>query len=188
MPGLLTILLNRSPKLLNWYPPFIGAGIRVRSIAADFRSCEVEMPLHWWNRNYVGTQFGGSLYMMADPFFMLMMIHQLGPSYIVWDKAATIRFRSPGRSRVSCVFTLTDEDIAAAKHGADVDGKCDYTLHADIVDSAGTCIAEVEKVLYIRKRKPGESYHSKHSSRAIRQESQERDRSAKPEEKETSTT
>ncbi|MGC8460692.1 MAG: DUF4442 domain-containing protein [Candidatus Dormibacteria bacterium] len=172
MAGLLTILINRSPKLMNWYPPFLGAGIRVKSIARDFRQCEVVMNLRWWNRNYVGTQFGGSLYMMADPFFMMMMMHQLGPSYIVWDKAATIHFRNPGRGSVHCVFLLTDEEIASARCGADTHGKCDCTLHASIIDDAGSCIAEVEKVLYIRRRKPGETYHSKRSSRSHLSESQ----------------
>ena len=179
MRGLLTTLLNRSPRLLNWYPPFIGAGIRVKSIAPDYRRCEVVMPLRWWNRNYVGTQFGGSLYMMADPFFMLMMMHQLGSGYIVWDKAATIRFRNPGRGAVHCVFTLTDEDISEARQGADTLGKHDYTLTASIVDDAGTCIAEVEKVLYIRKRKEGESYHTKSVSSPPREASQGSHRSAK---------
>lgn len=81
---------------LNFYPPYLGAGVRVRHISADLRLVRVKMVLRWYNRNYVGTQFGGSLYSMVDPFFVLMLMENLGPDYIVWDKAANIEFVSPG--------------------------------------------------------------------------------------------
>lgn len=77
---------------MNLYPPFLGAGIRVRHIAGDFREVRVRMGLNRLNRNYVGTQFGGSLYAMTDPFFMLMLMENLGRDYVVWDKAANIEF------------------------------------------------------------------------------------------------
>ncbi len=63
---------------MNLWPPFVGAGIRVRHIAPDFRSVTVDMRLRWTNRNYVGTHFGGSLYAMVDPFLMVMLLHNLG--------------------------------------------------------------------------------------------------------------
>ncbi|RMD74179.1 MAG: DUF4442 domain-containing protein, partial [Bacteroidetes bacterium] len=104
--------LKRDPRWLKWglnlYPPFLGAGIRVRTISADYRRAVVEMPLRWYNRNYVGTHFGGSLYSMTDPLYMLMLMNVLGPDYIVWDQAATIVFRRPGRSTVRAEFELTD--------------------------------------------------------------------------------
>jgi hypothetical protein len=95
---------KRLLRFIRFYPPFLGAGIRLKSISEDMRTIEVEMPLRFWNRNYVGTQFGGSLYTMCDPFFMLILINNLGPDYIVWDKAATIRFKKPGKGLVQAVF------------------------------------------------------------------------------------
>ena len=77
------------------------------------------MKLRWWNRNYVGTQFGGSLYSMCDPFFMLILVEALGPRYVVWDKAATIRFRRPGRGTVHATFHIPQERIDEIRAAAD---------------------------------------------------------------------
>ena len=70
--------------LMNIWAPFLGAGIRVKRLGPDWKEIDVEMKLRWWNANYVGTHYGGSLYSMTDPFFMLMLIENLGKDYIVW--------------------------------------------------------------------------------------------------------
>src|ERR1039458_6644721 len=54
-------------RLVNLWPPFLGAGIRIKHIAPDMKAVDVEMKLRWWNANYVGTHFGGSLFAMTDP-------------------------------------------------------------------------------------------------------------------------
>jgi acyl-coenzyme A thioesterase PaaI-like protein len=87
-------------RMMSAYPPYLGAGVRVTSISPDVRTVEVEMPLTPLNRNYVGTHFGGSLYSMCDPFFMLILMENLGPDYVVWDKSATVHFLRPGRGKV----------------------------------------------------------------------------------------
>src|ERR1039458_1263587 len=87
-------------RLVNLWPPFLGAGIRIKHIAPDMKAVDVEMKLRWWNANYVGTHFGGSLFAMTDPFYMLMLMANLGRDYIVWDKAASIRYRKPGKGTV----------------------------------------------------------------------------------------
>ena len=106
-------------RLLRWimtlYPPYLGAGIRVQHMSADFRHVKVRMGLGWYNRNYVGTQFGGSLYSMTDPFFMLMIMENLGRDYIVWDKAASIDFISPGKGPVHAEFRVDDELLGLAR-------------------------------------------------------------------------
>src|SRR3990170_2253173 len=91
-------------RLMNFYPPFLGAGIRVRVIADSPLAFEARLKLRWWNRNYVGTHFGGGLYTLCDAFFMHILIEELGPGFVVWDKAATIRFRRPGRGTVRARF------------------------------------------------------------------------------------
>src|SRR5215468_3926802 len=91
-------------RIFNWWPPFRGAGIRVREIAPDFRSATVELRMRLLNRNYVGTHFGGSLFSMTDPFFMILMMRNLGPEYIVWDKSACVRFLKPARGTVTASF------------------------------------------------------------------------------------
>src|SRR5947209_17788788 len=97
--------------VLRCWPPFLGAGIRVTRVTADWRALDVEMKLHWWNANFVGTHYGGSLYSMADPFYMLMLIAGLGPEYVVWDKSAEIRFRKPGRGTMRAEFRLSQQQI-----------------------------------------------------------------------------
>ena len=105
--------LARKARLLRWamnlYPPYLGAGVRVRQISADFRQVQVKMGLGWYNRNYVGTQFGGSLYSMTDPFFMLMIMENLGRDFIVWDKAARIDFIAPGKGPVYADFSINEQ-------------------------------------------------------------------------------
>ena len=139
-------------NFMNFWPPYFGAGIRVRSIAPDFRTVQVEMKLRFWNRNYVGTHFGGSLYSMTDPFFMFMLIENLGPEYVVWDKSATIRFKRPGRGRVQATFRVTQEQIDSIRDQANREKKVEPVFLAQVVDDDGTVVAEVEKLLYVRRK------------------------------------
>ena len=135
---------------LNFYPPLLGAGIRITRLASDWKQIDVKMKLHWWNRNYVGTHYGGSLYSMTDPFYMLMLIQNLGRDYIVWDKAATIRFKKPGRGTVFASFQLSEEQIREIKQAVDRQQKIERTFIVEVKDESGTLIAEVEKLLHIR--------------------------------------
>jgi acyl-coenzyme A thioesterase PaaI-like protein len=136
-------------RMLNLYPPYLGAGVRVRA-SPDLRTFEVRMKLRWWNRNYVGTHFGGSLYTMCDPFFMLILVDALGSGYIVWDKAATIRFRRPGRSTVRATFHIPPERIEEIRAAADAQSKVEPVFAVEVVDDEGEVVAEVEKLLYVR--------------------------------------
>jgi acyl-coenzyme A thioesterase PaaI-like protein len=141
---------RRILMFLNFWPPLLGAGIRVTRISPDWRDIEVEMKLRWWNRNYVGTHYGGSLYSVADPFYMLMLLENLGNDYIVWDKAATIRFRKPGRGTVSASFRISQDQIDEIKRAVAQEGKIERTFKVEIKDNEGTLIAEVDKLLHIR--------------------------------------
>ncbi|ROR03496.1 DUF4442 domain-containing protein [Desulfosoma caldarium] len=139
--------------LLNLYPPYLGAGIRVRRVSPDFREILVEMPLRFFNRNYVGTHFGGSLYAMVDPFYMLMLIKNLGPDYIVWDKAATIDFVKPGKGTVRAHFQLEEKVLQEIKERVQERGKFLPTFTVEVRDTQGEVVARVEKVLYVRRKK-----------------------------------
>jgi acyl-coenzyme A thioesterase PaaI-like protein len=148
-------LAARSKKLrrfIRLYPPYLGAGVRVTHIAEDFRRIEVEMPLRFYNRNYVGTHFGGSLYSMVDPFYMLMLINILGPDYIVWDKAANIRFKRPGKGVMNATFELTEEKIAEIRAAAEAQHKVEPLFQVLVKDEEGNVVAEVDKLLYVKKK------------------------------------
>jgi acyl-coenzyme A thioesterase PaaI-like protein len=139
-------------KLINFYGPFLGAGVKLEKMTKDFRQARVSMKLTFYNRNYMGTQFGGSLYAMVDPWYMLMLIKNLGKDYIVWDKAATINFRKPGKGKVTAEFHLTEEHLNEIKKTLETQNKMDYVFKVEVKDDAGKLIADVDKVLYIRKR------------------------------------
>src|SRR5262249_16694876 len=139
-------------RLVNRYPPYLGAAVRVSHISEDFRDVEVEMPLRFYNRNYVGTHFGGSLYSMCDPFYMLMLVNILGPAYIVWAKAASIRLRKPGRGVMKAAFHLSEEQIAEIRAAADSQPKVEPQFKVLIKDADGDVVAEIDKLLYVKKK------------------------------------
>lgn len=142
-------------RLLNMYPPYLGAGVRVKRVSEDFRTIEVEMPLKFWNKNLVGTHFGGSLYSMTDPFYMILLIQHLGPEYIVWDKAATIRFKKPGKGLMRTKFHLTPEREEEIRAQADRGEKVEPMFQVVVTDAEGNVVAEVDKLLYVRKKGTG---------------------------------
>lgn len=139
-------------RLFNIWPPFRGAGIRVREIAPDFRSARVELRMGLLNRNYLGTHFGGSLFAMTDPFFVIMMKKNLGPEYVVWDKAGTVRFLRPARGTVVARFELPDESVTEARLCTEAGARHEPVFRVQIVDEQGVVVAHVEKTLHIRRK------------------------------------
>lgn len=138
--------------LLNFYPPYWGTGIVIKKVAKDYREIVVEMKMRFYNRNYVNTHFGGSLYAMTDPFYMLMLIQILGREYIVWDRAATIEFIKPGKGTVTATFNIGDDVIAKIFENTSEGQKyiCDLTV--DVKDEQQETVSRVVKTLYIRKK------------------------------------
>lgn len=146
--------LARKARFLSWamnfYPPYIGAGVRVRHISADMRLVQVKMVLRWYNRNYVGTQYGGSLMSMTDPWYMLMIMNNLGRDYFVWDKHAEIDYIAPGKTHVHAHFVINDEildDIRAKTANGD---KYVPEFLVEIKDDHGHLVARVKRRVYIK--------------------------------------
>lgn len=141
-------------KLVNIYPPFLGAGIRI-NFDENANKVNVSMKLTWYNRNYVGTHFGGSLYSMCDPFYMILLMDILGKEYIVWDKAAKIDFVKPGRTKVSAEFYIPDERVEQIKKEVDEKGKALPEFIALVKDESGDVVARVHKYIYVKKKDAG---------------------------------
>ena len=139
-------------RWINFWPPFLGMGIRVKHIAPDMKAIDVEMKLRFWNANYVGTHFGGSLFAMTDPFYMLMLMANLRRDYIVWDNAATIRYKKPGKGTVHAEFRLYDSQIEDICEKLKTLPKYEPVFSVEVKDEAGVVIAEVEKVIHVRKK------------------------------------
>ena len=139
-------------RMMNLWPCYRGTGARVIFIASDWSEVRVRLPLSWRTRNYVGTIFGGSLYAAVDPFFMIMLLKRLGPDFIVWDKAASIRFRRPGRTTLTAVMCIGDGELDEVRRLMETEPKLDRTYRLELVDKDGMVHAEVDKVVQIRKK------------------------------------
>jgi len=144
--------LFKYKKLLNWYPPFIGAGIRLKAYNEKGTSYLVEMKLRWYNRNVYGTHFGGSLYAMCDPFFVFAAYSYFGDDYIIWDKSAAIAFKRPGKGTVQALFEISDARLVQMKQEVDSLGKKTFHFTAEVKDLQGGIVAVVDKEIYIRKK------------------------------------
>ena len=131
------------------FPAYRGSGGRVTYIADDFREIRVRLPLSWRTRNYVGTIYGGSIYGSIDPIYMLMLIHVLGPGYIVWDKAATVRFKKPGKETLYADFKLDEAEIGEIKRLAATERPVDRIYCVELKDKNGVVHAFKERTLYI---------------------------------------
>ena len=138
---------------LNSYPPLLGAGIRITRLASDWKQIDVSLRLGLTNRNYVGVHFGGSLYSMTDPFFMLMLMQSLGRDYVVWDKAGAIDYHKPGKGVVRACFRLDDGQLQEIRERTANGDKYLPQLMVEIKDETGDIVATVSKTLYIRRKK-----------------------------------
>ena len=143
---------GRLIRKINWYPPYLGMGIRVRRVSEDFTRFEVELKARFYNRNLFGTHFGGSLYAMSDPFFVFIVTMNLGKGYIVWDKSAAIDFLKPAKGTILGVFEIDKERLAEIQSEVDKLGKNTYHFEADLVDEEGLVVARVAKEIYVRSK------------------------------------
>jgi len=144
-------------RSMNLWPPFLFSGIHVARISDDFRHVRVELRQRWYNRNYVGTHFGGSLFAMTDPFWMIMVMRRLGRDYLVWDQAAEIRFVKPGRGTVAVEFDLDESVLHKLRAAASDGGKVLRWFGMDVRDATGDVVATVRKQVYVRLKRRDEA-------------------------------
>jgi acyl-coenzyme A thioesterase PaaI-like protein len=140
-------------RLMRVWPPFAAAGISMVEIADDWSRAVLRLRLRPWTANFVGTQYGGSMFSMTDPWWMILMMRRLGPDYVVWDKAAEVEFLTPGRTDVTATFEIPDDVVAQIRAEAADGERVLRWFPVDVVATDGTVIARVRKQLHIR-RKP----------------------------------
>lgn len=141
----------------NLFPAFWSTGARITHLSPDFREIRIRLPLSWRTRNYVGTIFGGSMYAAVDPIYMVMLIRNLGPAYLVWDKAATIRFRKPGRAALFANFSLDQREVDDIRTALESEAFVERVYDVDLVDDLGVVHASIRKTLHIRRRGEGKA-------------------------------
>jgi acyl-coenzyme A thioesterase PaaI-like protein len=140
-------------RLLNIYGPYFGAGVKVEHISSDWKQIRVSMKLRWYNRNIFGIHFGGSLYSMADPHFVIMLVNLLGNNYLVLDKSATIDFLRPAKGKVFATFEISDDELEIIRMQTDKKRKSLPEFTTTILDENQKAIARIYKVLYVRKKR-----------------------------------
>ena len=140
-------------RVLRWWPPFLFSGIRVLEVADDWSSARVELRRRWYSANYVGTHFGGSLFAMADPFWMILVMETLGRDYIVWDKAAEIEFVKAVREPVTVEFQVDPVAIAELRAATADGAKVLRWFETEIRTARGEVIARARKQLYVRRKR-----------------------------------
>ena len=137
---------------VQFLPGLLGSGAKITYLADNWREVRVKLPLTWRTRNYVGTMYGGSMYGAVDPIYMVMLIRLLGPTYVVWDKSATISFKRPGRSDLYACFKVEVGKLVAIKAELSERELLERSYYVDLVDEKGVVHATVEKIIYIRRK------------------------------------
>ena len=135
---------------MNLWPPFLCNSIRVQKLSEDYLETTVVLRLRPWNRNYVKSQFGGNLFAMTDPFWMLLDMHQLGNDYYVWDKAGAIDFVAPGYEDVYAHFKLEPATIDELRSATASGQKVLRWFETEVKTASGKTIAVVRKQIYVR--------------------------------------
>lgn len=135
---------------MRWYGPYLGGGIKVKSFSDDLTEIVVQLKLTWFNKNLYGTHFGGSLYSMVDPFFLFILLNNLGKDYIIWDKTASIDYKKPGKGKVLATVQISQEEIQGIREEIAIVKKKVYSFSVDVIDEEGDVVATITKGVYVR--------------------------------------
>ncbi|TGN06037.1 DUF4442 domain-containing protein [Leptospira bandrabouensis] len=141
-------------KAINLYSPFWGSGIKVLNYNKEKQQINVQLKMNFFNKGYMGTHFGGSLYSMCDPFYVYLLMKSLGSSYMVWDKRAEIEYIKRNNNSVFAKFEVSENDIETIKSQLMKQKKIDYSFTINVTDSKENTIALVKKTIYVRKLTP----------------------------------
>ena len=140
-------------KCMFLWPPFLGAGIKVREFADDGSRVVVTHRANKLTQNAVGTAFGGTIMSMTDPFFMLASMARLGKEYKVWDIRAEVEFVAPGRGTLTADMRIDDDPYELIREKTRDGQKYLHWFEVDVTDESGTTVARVRRQVYYRRKK-----------------------------------
>jgi acyl-coenzyme A thioesterase PaaI-like protein len=138
---------------MSLWAPNLWSGIRVKRFADDWTSATVQLHVNVITRNYVNTAFGGSMSAMTDPYFFMLVMHQLGRDYVVWDTRGEIEFVKPGRGVLTAHFEVPPQRVAEIRERAQGGVKVLEWFETEIRDAAGDTVARVRREVYIREKR-----------------------------------
>lgn len=138
---------------MSLWLPNLASGIRIRRYSEDWTHATVELHVNVLTRNYVKTAFGGSMSAMTDPYFFMLVMHQLGRDYVVWDTKGEIEFVKPGRGVLTAEFHVPAEQTATIRERAKGGAKVLEWFETVVTDREGDVVARVRREVYIREKR-----------------------------------
>lgn len=135
--------------IFNLIPVYIGTRAKIKFISADWKEVHILLPLNIFTRNIAGSVFGGSIYSSIDPVYMFMLIKTLGEDFVVWDKAAYVKFVRPGRTSLKTRLVLSDEKLEQIKSEVNQNGETTIELLVEYLDAGNAVCANITKSIYI---------------------------------------
>ena len=133
----------------NLHPAFRGTGGRVEHVASDLSHIRIRLPLTWRTRNIMGSIYGGALFAVTDGVHPMLLMVALGDRFVVWDRAASIRYRKPGLSTLYADFRLEEDEIWAIRTALEQAPELDRTYLVELKDVHGIVHTVVERTVYI---------------------------------------
>lgn len=138
----------------NLSPMYRRSTGRIIAVSDDLYSVRIRIKLSYKNSNYVGSIFGGSLFSATDPIFMIQLLNILDENYVVWDKAASIKFKRPARETCYADFIFTNEEIEKIKTDVSEHHEIDLEKHIQLTNKDSSIVfAVVSKTIYIADKK-----------------------------------
>ena len=134
----------------NLSPMYRRSTARITEVTDDLMHIKIKLPISYKNRNYVNSIFGGSMFSAVDPIPMIQILNILGDDYVVWDKAAEIKFKRPGRENLYANFNCTPSEILNIKKRIENEQEIEVEKLTQLTNKNGDIVfCEVSKTIYI---------------------------------------
>lgn len=144
--------VRRILKLIQFWGPYLFSGIKVVYISKDLHEIKVRLKTSFWNSNYFGTHYGGSLFSMCDPFYVFIVLDKMSKEHIAWDKSSEIDFVKAVKEPVFASFKIESELIEKFKSDCLENFKIEPVFETDVVTASGEVVARIKKKIYIRRK------------------------------------
>ncbi|APX98995.1 DUF4442 domain-containing protein [Lacinutrix venerupis] len=132
----------------NWSPMYKRSTAKLIQVSDNLQYVKIRLKPSWKNRNYAGSIFGGSMLSATDPIYMIQLIQILGDDFVVWDKAASIKYKRPAKETIYAEFIFLDEEIEAIKSEIKLKNEVNITKKLTLKNTDNIVFAEIEKTMY----------------------------------------
>ena len=137
----------------NLSPMYRRSCGRIIHVSKDLKDIHIRLKYSYKNKNYVGSIFGGSLFSSVDPFPMVQLINIIDRDFVIWDKAAQIRFRRPAYEHLYAHFNYTEEELENIRKRVMEEKEIEIIKSTQLTNKKGdTVFCVIDKTLYIAEK------------------------------------